>query len=269
MNVFADTHCHLNLNLFQSDLNEVLERALQQGVERILIPGIDLETSRRAVQLSEANDHLYAAVGVHPNDAVSWQKGTLAELKELTSSPRVVAIGEIGLDYFRDFAPADLQKEILLAQLTLAAETRKPVIIHSRRSLVDLWQILTTWHKTLLDHNSTLAQRPGVLHAYEGDLETARQAIQLGFQIGIGGPVTFKNAKERQTVAASLPLQNILLETDAPFLAPHPFRGLRNEPGYVVWVAEKIAVLHSRPLAEIAAVTTNNADRFFGWRSND
>ena len=269
MNVFADTHCHLNLNLFQSDLDEVLERALQQGVERIVIPGIDLESSRRAVQLSENNHHLYAAVGVHPNDALTWQKRTLAELKELTSSPRVVAIGEIGLDYYRDFAPAALQKEIFLIQLALAEETQKPVIVHGRHSLVDLWQSLSSWHNTLLDHNSPLAKRPGVLHSYEGDLETALQAIKLNFQIGIGGPVTFKNARERQSVAAGLPLQNILLETDAPYLAPHPFRGLRNEPGYVVWVAEKIAALHSRPLAEIAAVTTNNADRFFGWRSND
>ena len=270
MNVFVDTHCHLNLNLFQNDLDEVLERALQQGVERILIPGIDLEISRRAVQLSEDNIHLYAAIGVHPNDALTWQADTLAELKELAaSSPKVVAIGEIGLDYYRDFSPAALQKEIFLAQLALAEEIQKPVIVHGRQSLVDLWQLLSSWHKTLSDHHSPLVKRLGVLHSYEGDLDTALQAVQLGFQIGIGGPVTFRNAKDRQSMAASLPLQAILLETDAPYLSPHPFRGLRNEPGYVVWVAEKIAALRDRPISEIAAVTTKNADRFFGWRFND
>ncbi len=269
MNVFTDTHCHLNLNLFQSDLHEVVERAFQLGVERIVIPGVDLETSLLAVQLSSENEHLYAAVGVHPNDAQTWQKDTLAELKKLATSPRVVAIGEIGLDYYRNFAPADLQKEIFLAQLALAAEIQKPVIIHERQSLADLWQLLSTWHQDLQDHDLALANRPGVLHSYEGDLETALQAIQLGFKIGISGPVTFHNAKVRQSITAGLPLDSILIETDAPYLTPHPFRGLRNEPSYVVWIAEKIAALHNRPVSEIAAVTTQNADRFFGWRSHD
>lgn len=269
MNVFTDTHCHLNLNLFQSDLKEVLERAFQQGVERILIPGIDLESSRRAVDLSNNDHHLHAAVGVHPNDAMTWQKDTLAELEDLASSPQVVAIGEIGLDYYRNFAPVSLQKEILIAQLALAEEIKKPVIIHGRQSLADLWEILSTWHQNLIDHGSYIAARPGVLHSYEGDLETALQAIQRGFRIGISGPVTFRNARERQTIAARLPLESILIETDAPYLTPHPFRGLRNEPGYVVWVAEKIAELKNRPIEEIAAVTTDNADRFFGWRSHD
>ncbi len=269
MNVFADTHCHLNLNLFQSDLNEVLERALQLGVKQIVIPGVDLETSRRAVRLSMENDHLYAAVGVHPNDALTWEKDTLAELKDLASSPRVVAIGEIGLDYYRNFAPENLQKEIFLAQLALAEETQKPVIIHGRQSLADLWQILSNWHQSLLDHKSPIADRPGVLHSYEGDLKTALQAIERGFRIGVSGPVTFQNAKDRQSVAVGLPVESILIETDAPYLTPHPFRGRRNEPSYVVWIAEKLAVLKDRPVSEIAAITTQNADRFFGWRSHD
>ncbi len=269
MNVFTDTHCHLNLNLFQSDLNEVLERAFSQGVERIVIPGVDLETSRRAVQLSSENEHLYAAVGVHPNDALTWQNDTLAELRKLASSPRVVAIGEIGLDYYRNFAPVDLQKKIFLSQLALAEEVQKPVIVHGRQSLPDLWQLLAAWHQDLVDHASALASRPGVLHSYEGDLETAHQAIQRRFMIGVSGPVTFHNAKVRQSITASLPLESILTETDAPYLTPHPFRGLRNEPSYVVWIAEKIAALKNLQVSEIAAVTTQNADRFFGWRSQD
>jgi TatD DNase family protein len=269
VNVFTDTHCHLNLNLFQSDLNEVLERAFQLGVERILIPGIDLETSERAVQLSLEDRHLYAAVGIHPNDALTWDEDTLTRLKELASSPRVVAIGEIGLDYYRKNTPVSLQKEIFSAQLSLAEETQKPVIIHGRESLADLWQILSTWQQSLMDHNSVLANRPGVLHSYEGDLDTALQAIRCGFRIGISGPVTFRNARDRQSIAAALPIDSILTETDAPYLTPHPFRGRRNEPSHVVWVAEKIAALQNRSVSEVAAVTTQNADRFFDWRSHD
>ena len=269
MNVIADTHCHLNLNLFQSDLSEVLERAHQNGVERILAPGIDVATSRAAITLCEQFPDLYAAVGVHPNDALTWQEKTASELAALASSPHVVAIGEIGLDYYRNFAPAGLQKDIFLRQLILAEEIQKPVIIHSRNSLPDLWQILISWHHGLVNHRSPLADRPGVLHSYDGDLDTALQAIELGFMIGVSGPVTYKNARERQALVSQLPLQNIVLETDAPYLAPQPFRGRRNEPGYVVLVAVKIAQLHNRPVSEIAAITTRNADRIFRWRPSD
>ena len=269
MNGYTDTHCHLNLNLFQNDLSEVLERAYQNGIERILVPGIDLETSRRAIQLCETYPNLYAAVGIHPNDCLTWQKESLGELRSLATSQHVVAIGEIGLDYYRNFGPAALQKEIFLAQLTLGEEVQKPVIIHLRNSLPDLWQILLSWHQSLIDHHSPLASRPGVLHSYSGDLETALQAIERGFMIGISGLVTFKNTKEMQALVCHLPLQNILIETDAPYLTPHPFRGLRNEPGYVTLVAEKIALLLNRPVIEIGQITTTNAKRIFGWRTND
>lgn len=269
MNGYTDTHCHLNLNLFQSDLSEVLERAHQNGIERILVPGIDLETSRRAIQLCETYPNLYAAVGVHPNDCLTWQKESLGELRSLTKSQHVVAIGEIGLDYYRDFSPAVFQKEIFLAQLALAEEVQKPVIIHLRNSLPNLWQILLSWHQSLIDHHSPLASHPGVLHSYSGDLETALQAIERGFMIGISGPITFKNGREMQFLVSRLPLQNILIETDAPYLTPHPFRGQRNEPGYVALVAEKIALLLNRPVFEIGEITTTNAKRTFGWRTND
>lgn len=269
MNGLVDTHCHLNLNLFQSDLPEVLARAHQNGVERILVPGIDVVTSRAAIQLCEQFPGLSAAVGVHPNDALTWDEQSASELATLASSPHVVAIGEIGLDYYRNIAPPVLQKEILLRQLTLAEEVQKPVIIHSRNSLLDLWQILTSWQHGLINHRSPLADGPGVLHSYDGDLNTALQAIELGFMIGVSGPVTYKNASERQALVSQLPLQNMLIETDAPYLTPQPFRGRRNEPGYVLLVAEKIAILHNRPVSEIAAITTRNADRIFGWRPSD
>jgi len=266
---FTDTHCHLNLNLYQSDLVEVLERARQQGVQRILIPGVDLVTSRRAVELGKTDPQLFAAVGVHPNDALSWNETSLSELKTLADSPGVLAIGEIGLDYYRDFAPPSLQMEIFLAQLNLAEEIQKPVVIHSRFALKELWQTLEYWHQGLIRHQSPLAARPGVLHSYDGDLETALIAIDLGFMIGVSGPVTYKNAQDRQKLVSGLPLQAILLETDAPYLTPHPFRGKRNEPGNVVKVAEKIAELHSLPVSTVAEITSANSDRVFGWRLID
>jgi TatD DNase family protein len=269
VNVFVDSHCHLNLNLFQNDLPEILDRARQQGVTRIVVPGVDLESSRRAVQISEENPELFAAVGIHPNDATTWSDESLSELKKLAGSERVVAIGEIGLDYYRDFSPPELQKKIFLAQLSLAKEVQKPVIIHSRQSLQDLWKILLTWQQELAADQDPVASRPGVLHSYEGDLETAYQAMHLGFLIGVSGPVTFQNAKDRQAVVKMLPVEHVLIETDAPYLTPHPFRGRRNEPGYVVHVADKIAELKNLPVSEIAAITTNNANRFFGWRAND
>jgi TatD DNase family protein len=269
VDVFVDSHCHLNLNLFENDLPEILARAAQQGVERILVPGVDLETSRRAVQLSVAYPQLAAAIGIHPNDATSWTENSLSELKELAKSPKVAAIGEIGLDYYRNFAPIDLQKEVFLAQLVLASEIQKPVVIHSRQSIQDLWEILLSWHQELEKGHCLLANHPGVLHSYDGDLETALEACRLGFMIGISGPVTFQNAKERRALVSKIPLASILIETDAPYLTPHPFRGRRNEPGYVVFIAEKIAELHQRTISEVAAITTENAERIFRWRTND
>ncbi|HVP21289.1 MAG TPA: TatD family hydrolase [Anaerolineaceae bacterium] len=269
MDVLVDSHCHLNLNLFENDLPEVLDRAIQRDVARILVPGVDLESSRRAVQLSKEYPILSAAVGIHPNDAATWNEDSLSELKELALKPGVVAIGEIGLDYYRDSSPRHLQMEIFLAQLSLAKEVQKPVIIHSRQSLQDLWQILLSWQQELVGDQIGIASHPGVLHSYEGDLDTALQAISFGFFIGVSGPVTFQNAMDRQAVVSRLPLENILIETDAPYLTPSPFRGRRNEPGYVVYVAEKIAELKKITFSETAAITTHNANRFFGWRADD
>jgi TatD DNase family protein len=263
--IFVDTHCHLNFNSFEADLGQVLERAWKAGIERILMPGVDVETSRQVIKLSERDPRLFAAVGVHPNDALSWDESTREELCRMAKHPRVLAIGEIGLDYYRDRAPHELQKEILGEQLGLAAETGKPVLIHSRQSLPELWPILANW-QTQLDGQHPLAKQCGVLHSYEGDLATALAAVKQGFFIGIGGPVTFRNAPERQILVASLPLEAMLLETDAPFLAPHPYRGRRNEPAYIPVIAEKIAGLHSQPLEVIAEVTFTNADRLLGWR---
>ena len=261
---FVDTHCHLNFNSFETDLDQVLENAWQAGIKRILMPGVDLESSRQVIHLSERDPRLFAAVGVHPNDALSWDNSTLQELRVLVKHPRVLAVGEIGLDFYRDRAPQGQQKYILNLQLALAAESGKPVLIHSRQSIATLWPILADW-SSRLDAQHPLAGKYGVLHSYDGDLTTALEAVNQGFFIGISGPVTFRNAPERQSLVTSLPLKAMLVETDAPFLAPQPYRGRRNEPAYIPVIANKIAELHSQPLEAIADITFTNADRLLGW----
>lgn len=262
----CDTHCHLNLKTaFQEDFDAVLSRAWKAGLDRILVPGIDVESSHQAVQLAESDERIYAAVGVHPNDALSWDTSTLQELTRLAGHPKVVAIGEIGLDYYRDHAPRDLQVEILKKQLELAAAVHLPVIVHNRDAMPDLWPILAEWRARLELCGSPIQNRPGVLHAFSGDLEMAFKLLESSFLLGIGGPVTFKNAPDRQSVVSGLPLSSILLETDAPYLAPHPYRGRRNEPAYVALVAEKIAALQQLPVSRVAEITAGNAGRLFEW----
>ncbi len=265
MSRLIDTHCHLNFNLFQTDLANVLERAWENGIERILIPGIDLETSRRAVELSEMHPKLFSAVGIHPSEAGSWDKNSLSQLIELAQHPKVVAFGEIGLDYYRDLAPRDLQIEVFQAQLELASDLEKPVIIHNRQAIEDIWPLLYEWQAGLNRKEIKTAMRPGVLHSYEGTIKLALKASQLNFAIGIGGPVTFRNAPERQLLASSIPLSGMVLETDAPFLTPHPHRGERNEPAFISLIAEKIADLNNKTLDQIAKITSDNADRLFAW----
>ena len=264
----TDTHCHLNLPHFQEDLDQVLQRAWDAGVDRILIPGIDVESSRLALKLAERDPRLFAAVGVHPHDAPGWQPDTLTMLRELTQHPKAAAIGEIGLDYHRDGAPRPLQKQVFQNQLELAAEVGLPVVVHNRDSREDVWTALSAWQAALAQAGHPLAERPGVLHSFEGELPFAQEAAASGFLIGISGPVTFKNAPERHQVAAGLQLSQILIETDAPYLTPHPFRGRRNEPAYVALVAEKLADLHHTPLDEVQMATWKNAEKLFHWGAN-
>jgi TatD DNase family protein len=250
--------------LFQDDLPEVLERAWQNGIERILIPGTDLASSCEAIRLSEAHPQIFAAVGVHPSDALTWNTDTLPSLRDLVQHPKVVAVGEIGLDYYRDHAPRPLQQKIFHEQLELAAEAGKPVILHNRDAQQDLLPIVFRWQQELPEN---ILIRPGVFHSFDGDLETAQKVISSNFMIGIGGPVTFKNAHERQNLASFIPIDHILLETDAPYLTPHPFRGKRNEPAYILYIGQKIADLRQIPFEELAVQTSKNADALFCWRA--
>ena len=280
----ADTHCHLDFNKFDHDRGEVLRRAEQAGLTRILIPGLDLTTSRAAVALAHSHPMLYAAVGVHPTESATWNESTRNELLEILSPApngrggrgegKIIAIGEIGLDYYWNSAPQALQKIVLQEQLTLAAETGLPAILHMREAgeaasaacAGDLLQILEKWVKELHTARSPLAERPGVLHSFSGALEMARAAIGLGFRIGVTGPVTYENARRRQELVAALPLECLVLETDAPFQTPQPWRGKRNEPAYVRLIADKIALLHSCSFERVAAVTSANAGKLFGWK---
>jgi TatD DNase family protein len=269
--LLVDTHCHLNFDLFDEDRDQVVARARQAGVERMVNPGVDLETSRSAIQLAAQYPEVYAAVGVHPNDIQDWDACVLEQIKELAGNPKVVAIGEIGLDYYWDKTPHDLQQQVFRQQLELAATLDLPVIIHSRnaspenpQAILDILDILENWQVRPDKHPSPL----GVLHSFSADLEHAMQAIKLNFLIGITGPVTFRNAPQLRQLVQELPLEAMVIETDAPFLTPHPFRGKRNEPGLVKLVADKLAEIHNLPFEQVANITKKNAGRLFNWRAN-
>lgn len=276
--MLTDTHCHLDFDKFDSDRGAVLERAARAGVERLLIPGLSWTSSRAVVELVGSHPMLYAAVGIHPTElpgvadwALGIQSSMLEPFRELARRPKVKAIGEIGLDYYWDISPHDLQQRFLREQLALAAELELPVVIHFREKgdasdgpcAADLLEILEEWVNRLRGGKSPLADRPGVLHSFSGSRETAQRAIGLGFYIGITGPLTYR--RDRQELVAGLPLERLLIETDAPFLAPAPHRGKRNEPAFVALIADTIAALHSCSPQQVAAVTTANAGRLFAW----
>ena len=177
----CDTHCHLNLNNFRDDVDEVIQRARQVGISRILVPGIDLPTSQAALDLAERYPEIHVAIGIHPNDGLTWTDDTLPQLRQMATHPKVVAIGEIGLDYYRDHCPREVQQTIFKAQLQLAAEVNLPVVIHNRDAFQDLWPILSNWQEELVAHRSSLANRPGVLHSFDGSLSDALIIIQHCF----------------------------------------------------------------------------------------
>ncbi len=275
-NVLTDTHCHLDFNKFDDDRDAVIRRALNAGVTRIVIPSLDYESALAGLRLAEAYPGIFAAVGFHPTDLDTWGESSINNLRNLAKSvDKVCAIGEIGLDYYWVKEPDKQaqQRHVLKQQLRLAQEVNLPVIIHMReegdawfgQASVDLLEILSEWRGQLMAESSPLVERPGVLHSYNGNLETAQKAIQLGFYIGVTGPVTYKNAEEKRQIIRQLPLERLLIETDAPFLTPVPHRGKRNEPAFVTHIADKIAEIHMTTREQVAETTTANAARLFGW----
>lgn len=255
--VLIDTHCHLDFDSFSAGVDDVVRRAAEAGVARIIIPALDLENAAAVLALAERFEGVYAAVGVHPNSAAAWEDGWIDDLRALSRHQKVVAIGEIGLDYYWDKTPVDVQHNALAQQLSLAADLGLPVIIHNRDAGPDVLRLLAA---------SALAgtERPGVLHSFSGDWAMAESALAMGFFLGFTGPLTFKKAGDLRDIAARAPLDRLLIETDAPFLTPHPFRGRRNEPAYVRLIAECLAELRGLAVSEIARITTANASRLFG-----
>ncbi|MFC7061752.1 TatD family hydrolase [Halobacillus seohaensis] len=249
-----DTHVHLNADQFNDDLEETIIRAREAGVQYMTVVGFDRKTIRLAIQIAEENDHMYAAVGWHPVDAIDMTEEDLEWIEELSSHPKVVAIGEMGLDYHWDKSPADIQKVVFRKQIRLAKKVNMPIIIHNRDATDDIVEILK---------EENAAEVGGIMHCYSGPVEIAKECIDMNFMISLGGPVTFKNAKLPKEVAEAIDLEHLLVETDCPFLAPHPNRGKRNEPSYVKLVAEQIAELKGISYEEVSRQTTENALRFF------
>ncbi len=263
--MLIDSHCHLDLEQFDVDRQAVVERARAAGIRMIVNPGIDLEQCRKAIELAETLPELYVGIGIHPNSAETFTEHSLAHLRTLAAHPKVVAIGEIGLDYYWDKASPQQQKLALRAQLALAAELGLPVIIHSRDANDDVAVELRTWVQSEHFRASRLAERPfaGVLHAFSGDLALAEEAYAWGFVLSLGGPVTFRNAHQLHQLVPQLRLDRLMLETDAPYLTPHPWRGQRNEPAYVARVCEQLARLYQVEPVVVAETTTTVATRFY------
>ncbi|MGE5598223.1 MAG: TatD family hydrolase [Bacteroidota bacterium] len=250
-----DAHVHLNDEAYAADLEAVLDRARAAGVARLVVAGYDAPSSRAAVDLASSHEEVWAAVGVSPHAAASWNEETAREIAALARAAKVVAVGEIGLDYHYDFAPRGVQRAVFRAQLALAASCGRPVVVHNREAHADTLAILA----------EQKAGVRGVMHCFSGSLETALTAWQQGFRISFAGPLTFKNADRLRAIAARLPREALLVETDAPYLAPHPHRGRRNEPANVRLVLEALAAARGEAPEATAEAVWENAARTFDF----
>jgi TatD DNase family protein len=252
--MLIDSHAHLNDRRFDKDRDKLIKKLKENGVEIVLNPGSNVASSVKAVSLANQYDNIYAAVGVHPHDVNDMNNDTIEILRSLAKKDKVVAIGEIGLDYYYDNSPRDLQRKWFREQIKLAKELKLPIIVHDRDAHGDTFDII----REEIDNDLT-----GVLHCYSGNLELAKEYIKMGFYISFAGPVTFKNAKTPKEVVKGIPLDYILIETDSPYLTPEPHRGKRNEPLYVRYVAAMIAELKGISFEEVARRTSENVKKLF------
>lgn len=251
--MLIDTHCHLDFERFDEERDAIVARAAEAGISRIIVPAVELENCAAVLRLTEQYEGVYAAVGIHPNSSAEWDDGWIAQIRDFAQHDKVVAIGEIGLDYYWDKSPKEGQQRALRLQLELAAELDLPVILHNRESSADI--------VALLEQSPT---RKGVMHSFSASWQTAEAVLAMGFHLGFTGPVTFKKADDLRSIVARVAADRLLLETDAPFLAPHPYRGKRNEPAYVAYIADRVAAVRGVTVAELAAQTTANARLLFG-----
>ncbi len=254
--MLIDTHCHLTMHDFEADRSAVIQRATDAGISRLITIGTDIEDSRKAIAIAEEYDFIYAAVGIHPHDVkdITDIESVSDTIKELASNKKVVALGETGLDYHYMHSPAKIQQEHFRLEISLAKSLGLPVIVHSREAKEDTLQILK---------EENAGTTGGVLHCFSGDMEMAEKAMEMGLYISFSGIITFKNAKEILDIVKAVPLDRILIETDAPFLTPHPHRGKRNEPAYVRYIAEKIAEIKGLSMEDMEKTVMSNAVRLF------
>jgi TatD DNase family protein len=252
--MLIDTHAHLSLPQFDKDRTEMIKRARDAGIKHIITVGTDSDDCRKAVALAQEHDFISAAVGIHPHDAKTINAETYSLLRELADDDNVVAIGEIGLDFYRNLSSQEIQVQHFREQLWLAREVSLPVIIHDREAHQKVLQILQE------EKAETMG---GVIHCFSGDWEMAKACLDMGFYISIPGTITFKKSEEYHKLVRDLPLDRMLVETDCPFLAPHPFRGKRNEPAYVQYVAKAVAGIKGLGCEAFAEITTQNAQKLF------
>ncbi|MEN6520294.1 MAG: TatD family hydrolase [Armatimonadota bacterium] len=255
MQTLFDTHAHLNDSQLEVDIDGILARAEAEGVDRIACVAWDMPSSRSAVEIADKYENVWATVGVHPHDAKSVTDESLTELRKLAVHPKVVAFGEIGLDFYRDLSPRDLQESVFRSQLKLAKELDIPVVIHSRDAGADTLRII---------EDEGLPAAGGVMHCFAEDTEYAMRVIELGMYIGVAGPVTYSKSEKLVDVVRAVPVESLLIETDSPYMTPMPYRGRKiNEPAFVKLVAEKIAELKGIDLDAAAEITTANAMRMY------
>lgn len=251
----VDSHAHLDGNKFAGDLHETIERAAENGIGHILTVGCDLVSSRASIAIAEQYPNIYASIGVHPHDAEEIDEQTLAEMKELLNHPKAVALGEIGLDFFRDHCPRDIQRQAFREQIRLARELGKPVIVHDRDAHEETIAILT---------EEKADEVGGVLHCFSGDLKMAQQCLDLGFYLSFPGTITYPKNEELREIVRQVSIERMLVETDCPYLSPQKFRGKRNEPAYVRFTAEKVAEIKGQSIDDVARITSRNCFELFG-----
>jgi TatD DNase family protein len=253
--ILADSHAHLIDGKFDPDRKEVVERSRAEGMSLVIDVGYDLDSSRRSAELAGQAEFICSAAGIHPHDSGEAPKNYLEDLKKLAACDKVVAIGETGLDFYRNLSPQDVQRRVFREHLALARELNLPVIIHSRQAHEDLLKIL---------RSDKVGPAGGVIHCFSGSPEMARECLEMGFYISFAGVITYKGNSKLKSIAASIPLNRILAETDSPFLTPEPYRGKRNEPLYVRYTIEEIARLREMPAVELSKILLENTRRLFG-----